>query len=279
MNGWTLSRRGLAVAALTAAATLGAGATALAAPGADQPKTPAQLGIDQLTQAVGDNVAGKTAIANIARASDLVTAAKLENVLFTPFSYQAPTLGCGFNMPFSLTQAMAVTGVSTQNGAVSLPGGTVSFQVMAQQNGFPLASGLSVAWLNVNNGRSGIMPLDDQTEYNLPALSKSADTGAGNVIASLWGTIDYPNARCVVLPTVGLFSVSDIPPAQQVTPDAPKPDGSAPGTSTPTTPAAPTTPATPTTPAQAPDAGSGAPAATDPTPAQAPDAGSGAPAN
>ncbi|MGW4241964.1 hypothetical protein [Nocardia sp. NPDC004722] len=276
MNRWTLSRRGLAVAALTAAATLGAGATAQAAPGtADQPKTPAQLGVEELTQAVGDDIAGKTAIANIARASDLVTAAKLENVLFTPFSYQAPTLGCGFNMPFSLTQAMAVTGVSTQNGAVSLPGGTVSFQVMAQQNGFPLASGLSVAWLNVNNGRSGIMPLDDQTEYNLPALSKSAETGAGTVIASLWGTIDYPKARCVVLPTVGLFSVSDIPPAQQATPDAPKPDGTTPGTST-----TPTTPAAPTTPAQSPDAGSGAPAATDPTPAQtAPDAGSGAPAN
>ncbi|AYF72672.1 hypothetical protein D7D52_00885 [Nocardia yunnanensis] len=258
MNGWTLSRRAFAVAALTATAALGASTTATA----DQPKTPAELGIDQLTQAAGDNVAAKTAVADIAQASHLVTAAKLENVLFTPFAYQAPTLGCGFNMPFSLTQAMAVTGIATQNGTVSLPGGVVSFQVMAQQNGFPLASGLSVAWLNVNNGRSGLAPLDDQTEYNLPALSKSADTGPGTVIASLWGTIDYPQARCVVLPTVGLFTVSDIPPAQ-----SPAPDPAAPGTST-----TPTTPVAPSTPAQAPDAAA-------PTPAQAPDAGSGAPAN
>ncbi|MEC3916612.1 hypothetical protein [Nocardia sp. CDC160] len=261
MNGWTLSRRALAVAALTATATLGASTTATA----DQPKTPAELGIDQLTQAVGNDIAGKTAVANIARADQLVAAAKLENVQFTPFSYLAPTLGCGFNMPFSLTNAMAVTGIS--GGASSLPPGSVSFQAMAQQNGFPLASGLMVAWLNVNNGRSGITALDDQTEYNLPALSKTAETGAGTVIASLWGTIDYPNARCVVLPTVGLFTVTDTPPALQSAPaptDPAKPDASTPTTTpdaaAPTTSAAPTTPATPTTPAQAPDAGSVTPA-------------------
>ncbi|MEC3952222.1 hypothetical protein VMT65_04160 [Nocardia sp. CDC153] len=262
MNGWNLSRRALAVAALTATATLGASTTATA----DQPKTPAELGIEQLTQAVGTDIAGKTAVANIARADQLVTAAKLENVQFTPFSYLAPTLGCGFNMPFSLTNAMAVTGVSGANGVSSLPPGSVSFQAMAQQNGFPLASGLTVAWLNVNNGRSGITALDDQTEYNLPALSKTADTGAGTVIASLWGTIDYPNARCVVLPTVGLFTVTDTPPAPQSAPaptDPTKPDSSTPTTtpdaSAPTTSAAPA-PAAPTTPAQAPDAGSATPA-------------------
>ncbi|WP_051179330.1 hypothetical protein [Nocardia concava] len=268
MNGWTTSRRALAVAALSATAVLGATSTAVLSTAgtasADQPKTPAEIGLDQLTQEVGDNVAGKTAVANMAKTAQLVAAAKLENIQFTPFSYLAPTLGCGFNMPFSLTQAMAVSGVTTQNHTeIALPAGNVSFQALAQQNGFPLNSGLTVAWLNVNNGRSGITALDDRTEYNLPALSKTVDAGAGNVIASLWGTIDYPNARCVVLPTVGLFSVADTPPpVPQV--DPAKPDSSAPTTS-----AAPTTPATPTTPAQAPDS----PAAT------APDAGSGTPAN
>ncbi|MEU6583177.1 hypothetical protein [Nocardia sp. NPDC046763] len=241
MNGWTLSRRALAVAALTAAATVGATSAATA----DQPKTPAETGIDQLTQAVGDNAAGRDAVADIAESAQLIAAAKLENVQFTPFSYLAPTLGCGFNMPFSLTSAMAVTGVTGANASVSLPPGNVSFQVMVQQNGFPTASGLSVAWLNVNNGRSGITALDDQTEYNLPSLSKTVDAGAGTVVASLWGTIDYPGARCVVLPTVGLFTVSDTPPAQPATPDS----------------SAPATPAAPTTPAQAPDAtpGTGTP--------------------
>ncbi|MVU82001.1 hypothetical protein GPX89_32775 [Nocardia sp. ET3-3] len=262
MNGWTQSRRALAVAALTATAALGATATATA----DQPKTPVEIGIDQLTQAVGDDAAGKTAVADIARADQLVAAAKLENVQFTSFWYQAPTLGCGFNMPFSLTNAMAVTGIS--GGTTSLPPGNVSFQAMAQQNGFPLASGLSVAWLNVNNGRSGITALDDQTEYNLPALSKTVDTGAGNVIASLWGTIDYPAARCVVTPTVGLFTVSDAPAVQPTIPATPDPN-------------APTTSGAPTTPAQAPDnSGQGSPATTTTAPAAPnPDAGSVTPAN
>ncbi|APA96091.1 hypothetical protein [Nocardia seriolae] len=271
MKVWTLSRRALALAALTATASLGATTTAIA----DPPKTPVENAIDQLSQAVGNDVAGKTAVANIARADQLVMAAKLENVQFTPFSYLAPTLGCGFNTPFSLTNAMAVTGVSGKNGEISLPPGNVSFQAMAQQNGFPLASGLTVAWLNVSNGRSGITALDDRTEYNLPSMSKTVDAGAGTVIASLWGTIDYPAARCVVLPTVGLFTVADTPPVQPTapaTPDAAKPDSA-----TPTT-----TPATPTTPAQAPDAsgnsGSGGAASTPETPAQA-DAGSGGPTN
>lgn len=276
MNGWTTSRRALAAAALTATAVLGTTGTAVlgtaGTASADQPKSPAESGLEQLTQEVGDSVAGKTAVANMAKTAQLVAAAKLENIQFTPFSYLAPTLGCGFNMPFSLTQAMAVSGVTTQNKTeIALPAGNVSFQALAQQNGFPLDSGLTVAWLNVNNGRSGITALDDRTEYNLPALSKTVDAGAGTVIASLWGTIDYPNARCVVLPTVGLFSVADTPPPAPATPDAAKPDSS-----TPTTSAAPTTPATPTTPAQAPDANAGSGA---PTPAQSPDAGSGAPAN
>ncbi|MEV0465206.1 hypothetical protein AB0I30_08690 [Nocardia tengchongensis] len=268
MNGSTLFRRTAAIAALTTAATLGASTAT-----ADQPKSPAETGIEQLTQAVADNTAtdfdrtaAKTAVADIAKAAQLVAAAKLENVQFTPFSYLAPTLGCGFNMPFSLTSATAVTGFAAPNASVSLPAGNISFQVMAQQNGFPLSSGLTVAWLNVNNGRSGITALDDHTEYNLPTLSKTVDAGAGTVIASLWGTIDYPSARCVVLPTVGLSTVPDAP-APQATPATPDASGATPSST-------PATPAAPTTPAQAPNAdnsGSGAPATTAPAaPAQTP---------
>ncbi|MTE12826.1 hypothetical protein [Nocardia aurantiaca] len=244
MNGWTLSQRALAIAALTATAVLGATSTATA----DEPTPPAANGLDQLTRAVGDDAAGRTAVADIAKAAQLVAAAKLENVQFTPFSYLAPTLGCGFNMPFSLTSALAVTGVTGPNASVALPPGNVSFQAMVQQNGFPIASGLTVAWLNVNNGRGGVTPLDDRTEYNLPSLTKTVDAGAGTVVASLWGTIDYPGARCVVLPTVGLFTVSDTAPAQQAAPDAPN-------ASTPTTSPAPTTRAQ--TPDVSADSGSG----------------------
>ncbi|MGW4530890.1 hypothetical protein ACWEOI_08060 [Nocardia sp. NPDC004340] len=246
MNGSTLFRRTAAIAALTTAAAL---STTTAT--ADQPRTPAETGVEQLTHAVGDDVAGRTAVADIAKSAQLVAAAKLENVQFTPFSYLAPTLGCGFNMPFSLTSATAVTGIAGPAATVSLPAGNVSFQVMAQQNGFPLSSGLTVAWLNVNNGRSGIVPLDDHTEYSLPTLSKTVETGPGTIIASLWGTIDYPNARCVVLPTVGLSTVPDAPAVQATppatTPAAPDASGATPST----------TPAAPTTPAQTPADNSG----------------------
>ncbi|WP_433591594.1 hypothetical protein [Nocardia sp. CA-145437] len=246
MNGSTLFRRTAAIAAMTTAAAL---STTTAT--ADQPRTPAETGVEQLAHAVGDDVAGKTAVADIAKAAQLVAAAKLENVQFTPFSYLAPTLGCGFNMPFSLTSATAVTGVAGPATTVSLPAGNVSFQVMAQQNGFPLSSGLTVAWLNVNNGRSGIVPLDDHTEYSLPTLSKTVETGPGTIIASLWGTIDYPNARCVVLPTVGLSTVPDAPAVQATppatTPAAPDASGATPSVS----------PAAPTTPAQTPADNSG----------------------
>ncbi|MEU1430004.1 hypothetical protein ABZ412_23290 [Nocardia sp. NPDC005746] len=246
MNGSTLFRRAAAIAAMTTVAALGAPTAT-----ADWTETTPQMGIDQLTQAVGDNVAGKTAVADIARTAQLIAAAKLENVQFTPFSYLAPTLGCGFNMPFSLTSATAVTGVAGPNGTVSLPAGNISFQVMAQQNGFPIGSGLTVAWLNVNNGRSGIVPLDDHTEYSLPSLSKTVETGPGTVIASLWGTIDYPNARCVVLPTVGLSTVPDAP-AVQATPPATAPAAPDASGATPSS-----TPAAPTTPAQTPADNSG----------------------
>ncbi|MGW4356657.1 hypothetical protein ACWELJ_31700 [Nocardia sp. NPDC004582] len=240
MNGSTLFPRAAAIAAMTTVAALGVGTAA-----ADWTETTPQMAIDQLTQAVGDNVAGKTAVADIAKTAQLIAAAKMENVQFTPFSYLAPTLGCGFNMPFSLTSATAVTGVAGPAATVSLPAGTVSFQVMAQQNGFPLSSGLTVAWLNLNNGRSGITALDDHTEYSLPTLSKNVETGPGTVIASLWGTIDYPNARCVVLPTVGLSTVPDAPAAQATPPAATPASPDASGATPSTTPAAPTTAAQP----------------------------------
>ncbi|WP_405485509.1 hypothetical protein [Nocardia sp. NBC_00511] len=265
----TVTRRAASVAAIAAIAALGATTAA-----ADQPQTPAESGAAQLSSAATDDGA-KAAVAATVKTAQLITAAKMENVQFAPFSYGAPTLGCGYNMPFSLTSAIAVTGVNSPNGAIAQQAaGNVTFQVLAQQNGFPTASGLSVAWLNVNNGRSGITPLDDQTDYNLPALTRTVDAGPGNVVASLWGTIDYPAARCVVLPTVGLFSIPDAPAPQAV---PATPDTTQPGATT-TAPAAPTTtaPVAPTTPAAAPDAGSGNATPAEPTTAAAPDGGSGA---
>ncbi|MFJ4652286.1 hypothetical protein ACIP5Y_13565 [Nocardia sp. NPDC088792] len=247
MNGRTQTRRAASIAAITAATIVG-----VATAGADAPKTPAETGIEQLTQAAGDNPDAQAAVQATAKSAQLIAAAKLQDIGFTPFSYMAPTLGCGHNMPFSLAAANAIT-AGGPDGAIAGPPGTMIVQATVQQDGFPLASGLSVAWLNVNNGRSGITALDDRTDYNLPSLSKTVDSGPGTVVASLWGTIDYPAARCVVLPTVGLFTVPDAPAAAPVNPGDPNqgnpvnPGGPVQTTTPPVNPGGPNQPAAPTT--------------------------------
>ncbi|WP_067571204.1 hypothetical protein [Nocardia acidivorans] len=208
MNGRTLPRRAAAVAAIAATAVLGATSTATADPKTDNPVDTA---ITHLTEAAGTDQDALAAVTSTAKSAQLVAAAGLKNIGFTPFGYQAPTIGCGFNLPFTMTAASAVSGQPGPDTGLAGPPGTLRFQAAPATVGMPLASGLSVAWLNVGNGRSGITPLDELTEYNLPALAKTVDTGPGTVVASLWGSIDYPGARCLVLPTVGLFTVADLP--------------------------------------------------------------------
>ncbi|NNH69742.1 hypothetical protein HLB23_07655 [Nocardia uniformis] len=212
MNGRTLRR---AASAAIAATTVVLGTTAIAyAEPEPAPKTPVEVGIDNLTEAADDNAEAVAAVQSTAKTAQLITAARLGNVAFAPFAYQAPTIGCGHNMPFTMTVASAVSG-GTPDSLGTAPG-SLRFQAVTAHSGMPLASGLSVVWLNVNNGRSGINALDDISEYNLPSLSKTVESGAGTVIASLWGTIDYPGARCLVTPTVGLFTVPDLPVEPQV---------------------------------------------------------------
>ncbi|MEV6767046.1 hypothetical protein AB0N05_00275 [Nocardia sp. NPDC051030] len=236
MNGRTLSRRAASVVAIAAATAALGTTTAAAEPKiTDQPKTPLDIGIEHLTEVAGHDENAQVAVQDAVKTAKLVAAANLGTIGFTPFAYAAPTIGCGYSLPFSMTSAAGVPGIeSTGNGVAGKPG-TLRFQANVQQVGFSLSSGLSVVWLNINNGRSGIDMLDEQTEYNLPALAKTVDSGAGTVIATLWGTVDYPAARCLVFPTVGLFTVPEIPVA--------------PATTDPAAPA--------TTPAAAPDSGSG----------------------
>lgn len=208
MNGRTLPGRAASVTALAAAAILCAGGTAAA----DAEKSPVEQAIEQLTTAAGDNTEARAAVTTVSKGAQLVAAAKLGDIGFRPFGYTAPTIGCGHNLPFTMTAASATPGmVDGPELGLAGPPGTLRFQATPAHSGMPLSSGLSVAWLNVGNGRSGISPLADLTEYNLPALATTVDSGPGTVVASLWGTIDYPAARCVVLPTVGLFTVAELP--------------------------------------------------------------------
>lgn len=241
MNGSTLPRRAAAVVAIAATAVLGATSTATAEPQVPA-DNPVETAIAHLTEAAGTDQDALAAVSAAAKSAELVSAAKLTNIAFTPFGYQAPTLGCGFGLPFTMTAAAAVSGEPGPDRGLAGPPGTLRFQVTPGTIGMPLASGLSVVWLNVANGRSGINGLDEMTEYNLPALAKTVDSGPGTVVATLWGTIDYPGSRCLVLPTVGLFTVADLPKDPVPAPDQ------APGA----TPAPATTPAPETSPAQAP---------------------------
>ncbi|GAB4588544.1 hypothetical protein [Nocardia sp. IFM 10818] len=227
MNGRTLSRRVASVAAVAASAAL-LGATTAAAEPAEPAKSPLEIATEQLTAAAGENAEAKAAVETTVKGAQLISAAKLSNIAWTPFGYQAPTIGCGSNMPFTMTVASATV---SPDPAITVPPGMLRFQATPAHSGMPLASGLSVVWLNVANGRSGINGLDELTEYGLPALAKTVDSGPGTVIATLWGSIDYPAARCAVLPTVGLFTVPEPPKDPAVAP--PVDSGSGTGSGTP----------------------------------------------
>ncbi|MBF6327222.1 hypothetical protein [Nocardia transvalensis] len=233
MNGRTIARL-----AATAAA-FGIGTATLGSATAEPPKSPLDHAIDQLTAAAGPDPAAQAGAMSAARAAQLVTAVKLDQIAggFAPFAYQAPTIGCGDNF-ITLTAAAGVSGASGPNRGIAGGPGTLRFQATPAVSGYPIASGLTVAWLNVSNGRSGINPLDDQTDYHLPGLSKTVETGPGTVVASMWGTVNYPTSLCVMTPTVGLFTVAEDPaPADPNTPQPapPAPNGAPAGETSPGT--------------------------------------------
>ncbi|MCM6775782.1 hypothetical protein NDR87_17930 [Nocardia sp. CDC159] len=229
MTGRTIAR----LAATAAALGIGVAAT-LGSATAEPAKSPLDTAIERLTTAAGPDPAARAGVESTAKAARLITAVRLEHIAggFTPFAYQAPTIGCG-NGFVTLTAASGVSGEPGPNHGIAGHGpGTLRFQATPAVTGFPIASGLTVAWLNVSNGRSGIDPLDDVSEYKLPGLSRTVETGAGTVVASLWGTVNYPTSLCVVTPTVGMFTVTDDPvPSQDpnAAPAQPVPDASAPG--------------------------------------------------
>ncbi|TCJ99718.1 hypothetical protein [Nocardia alba] len=226
MNGRSIAGR----AAVVTAASIGA--LALLAPSAVA--TPIEDAIGHLTHLAGDDAESNAGVAAIANFTGLVggDALRAISTQFTPFTYAAPTFGCGSNGPITTIIAAASFEGPGPRTASSLTPGDVRFSASPRHTGVPLASGLSVAWVNVNNGQSGIVGLDDQTEFNLPSLSKTVHSGAGTVVASMWGTIDYAGARCVMTPTVGTFVVPELPvvlPEAPAAPPAPEPRAVSPG--------------------------------------------------
>ncbi|GAA5041850.1 hypothetical protein [Nocardia callitridis] len=221
MNGHTIARTTAAAAALGIGAALTMSAPALADPA---PPAPSGLdsGLDSLVTGAGVDPLAQAGVGALTRYVESSDVASLRDIgsVFTPFTYAAPTFGCGTLAPITTIIAAATTSGQGASQDLNVEPGTLRFSATPAHSGVPLASGLVVAWVNVNNGASGIVPLDDRTEYNLPSLSKTVASGPGTVLASMWGVIDYPGSSCTMTPTVGLFTVPDQPLAP---PPAPAP--------------------------------------------------------
>ncbi|MEU4316601.1 hypothetical protein [Nocardia sp. NPDC024068] len=196
------------------AAALGVGAAlTFTTPASAEPepaRTPAESALIALTEQTADKPETRAGVDALHRYADYVAAAHISNIAqYTPFVYAAPTFGCGSNGPIT-----TIVAAGTANGpSANIYGepGTLTFHATPGHPGIPQSSGLVVAWININNGAAGLSMLDDVTEFGTPSLSKRVASGPGTVLASMWGTIDYPGALCVMTPTVGMFPVADQP--------------------------------------------------------------------
>ncbi|WP_028477268.1 hypothetical protein [Nocardia sp. CNY236] len=214
MHSRTLARAtAIAVSVGIGTALMGTSPVA-AAPG----PTPLQSGLDELIESAESDPATQAGIDAVVQYATHTDADQLRVIAsaFTPFAYAAPTFGCGSNGPITTIVAAASTNAPDDALAgnasdLNVTPSTLRFSATPAHPGTALASGLVVAWVNVNTGASGVAPLDDMTEYGMPSLSKTVESGPGTVLASMWGIIDYPFAHCVMTPTVGLFTVPDEP--------------------------------------------------------------------
>lgn len=263
MNNRTIARIAATATSLGMSAVLSLG-IAYAKP------TPVESGLTHLAEiSEKSDPSTKAGVTALNQYIKLVDVAKLAQIggTYIPFAYAAPTFGCGSNFPITTIIAAATTLGPDKDQGVSPDPGTLRFSATPGHPGIPLASGLVVAWVNLQTGASGIDALDDRTEYNLPSLSKTVNSGPGLVLASMWGVINYPGAHCVMTPTVGTFMVPDMPLAPAPVEPAPPAPTAPPQAAAP---AAPNQIPAPAAPAQASPAAPAAPAAPEPTRAPTP---------
>lgn len=244
MSDRTTVRITAAAAAAIGAVVLGTTSGSAAPPPAthsgdeQRPATTVAAQLDGLTAATEDDPAASAGIdalrehtEHLAEPTD-IAAPSNTNGVFTPFAYPALTVGCGSNnIPLTtVIAAGTANGPNSTLGRNSAPG-TLTFHATPSHPGTPLSSGVTVAWINTSTGRSGMNVLDDRTAFGRPSLSKTIDSGPGTIAASMWGTVGYPGAMCVMTPTVGLIEAPEAPiqtpPAH--TPDAPAPGETGPG--------------------------------------------------
>lgn len=142
----------------------------------------------------------------IARAS-ILTGAAVAGLLATapahagpphPFGPPALTIGCP-----NQGSLMSLTGATGQSGPE--PGinpGEIRFQTFPAAPPVPAAGQVTVAWVNMDTGQSGIADLYGAYPY----LSRTVHTGQGRVMATVFGSINIGSSPiCQSNPTFGNF--------------------------------------------------------------------------
>ncbi|MFC7449845.1 hypothetical protein [Rhodococcus daqingensis] len=122
------------------------------------------------------------------------------------FMYPAPTLGCGIGeSPVTVTVASAQSGPNFPIPPF-IERGQLRFQAIPAHVDLPKQSGLNVIWFNTTTFKGGMEPLNDAL-LGMPTMSKTVATGAGTVLAALYGDVTYQSGKtCFALPTVGTFT-------------------------------------------------------------------------
>ncbi|GAB2647689.1 hypothetical protein ABI214_01890 [Prescottella soli] len=202
-----LVRLSAAVAATAAGAVVFSG-VAVAAPAPAAPPTLQGL-LGELTKNVpqaSDLLGGLLGTPGVTEIIEGATGHEVGVTTAKDFLFPAPTFGCGVaGNPMTVTVASAQAGPN-----FPLPPwierGKLRFQAVPAHLDIPKESDLQVAWFNTTTLKGGVVPLDDSLA-NVPTLSKTVDTGEGNVLAALFGQVKYQSGTtCTALGTVGQFT-------------------------------------------------------------------------
>ncbi|MCQ4119512.1 hypothetical protein [Rhodococcus tibetensis] len=117
-----------------------------------------------------------------------------------PFGGSALTIGCPNQG--SLMSLTALTGQSGPEASPPIADGDIRFESRPAAPPIPAAAQITVAWVNTDNGRSGIVNLGGV----YPFLSATVNTGVGNVIATAFGSINFGSSPiCQANPAIGTF--------------------------------------------------------------------------
>ncbi|MGO4201633.1 hypothetical protein AB4Z09_07685 [Rhodococcus sp. TAF43] len=119
-----------------------------------------------------------------------------------PFGPPALTIGCA-----NQGSLMSLTGATGQSGPEQTPPigpGEIRFESFPAAPPIPAAGQVTVAWINLDTGATGIAALEGTYPYH----SKTVYTGTGNIRATVFGTIDLGSLPlCQSNPTFGNFIV------------------------------------------------------------------------